>query len=199
MKKILFCLFLGISLLVNVVLSIFVLNKEKTYVQLSQDKVVSVDNANPIDSYFDKVMKQDMTYAEIRGKQRLYGKLWETEYENVKMCIRDRLKSGDKNVISNEKYVFYLDKTNKIHRLDKQNKHDIIIRKKPATEILCTEKKLFARVRNKKAYTKCVRDAADADEFADSGEDFYSDNLYCLDLRGREENKIWKGSYKWTN
>ena len=51
----------------------------------------------------------------------------------------------------------------------------------------------------KKAYTKCVRDAADADEFADSGEDFYSDNLYCLDLRGREENKIWKGSYKWTN
>ena len=44
MKKILFCLFLGISLLVNVVLSIFVLNKEKTYVQLSQDKVVSVDN-----------------------------------------------------------------------------------------------------------------------------------------------------------
>ena len=28
MKKILFCLFLGISLLVNVVLSIFVLNKE---------------------------------------------------------------------------------------------------------------------------------------------------------------------------
>lgn len=109
------------------------------------------------------------------------------------------LKSGDKNVISNEKYVFYLDKTNKIHRLDKQNKHDIIIRKKPATEISCTEKKLFARVRNKKAYTKCVRDAADADEFADSGEDFYSDNLYCLDLRGREENKIWKGSYKWTN
>ena len=57
MKKILFCLFLGISL------------------QLSPDKVVSVDNANPIDSYFDKVMKQDMTYAEIRGKQRLYGKL----------------------------------------------------------------------------------------------------------------------------
>lgn len=109
------------------------------------------------------------------------------------------LKSSDKNVISNEKYVFYLDKTNKIHRLDKQNKRDIIIRKKPATEISCTEKNLFARVRNKKAYTKCVRDVADADEFADSGEDFYSDNLYCLDLRGREENKIWKGSYKWTN
>lgn len=109
------------------------------------------------------------------------------------------LKSSDKNVISNKKYVFYLDETNKIHRLDKQNKRDIIIRKKPATEISCTEKNLFARVRNKKAYTKCVRDVADADEFADSGEDFYSDNLYCLDLRGREENKIWKGSYKWTN
>lgn len=109
------------------------------------------------------------------------------------------LKSSDKNVISNEKYVFYLDKTNKIHRLDKQNKHDIIIRKKPATEISCTEKNLFARVRNKKVYTKCVRDAADADEFADNCEDFYSDNLYCLDLQGREENKIWKGSYKWTN
>lgn len=108
-------------------------------------------------------------------------------------------KSGDKNVISNKKYVFYLDETNKIHRLDKQNKRDIIIRKKPATEISCTEKNLFARVRNKKVYTKCVRDVADADEFADSGEDFYSDNLYCLDLRGREENKIWKGSYKWTN
>lgn len=44
-----------------------------------------------------------------------------------------------------------------------------------------------------------MRDVADADEFADSGEDFYSDNLYCLDLQGREENKIWKGSYKWTN
>ena len=58
---------------------------------------------------------------------------------------------------------------------------------------------MFARVRNKKAYTKCVRDAADADEFADNCEDFYSDNLYCLDLQGRKENKIWKGSYKWTN
>lgn len=95
MKKILFCLFLGISLLVNVVLSIFVLNKEKTYVQLSQDKVVSVDNANPIDSYFDKVMKQDMTYAEIRGKQRLYGKLWETEYENVIHWLSERCKYED--------------------------------------------------------------------------------------------------------
>ena len=74
---------------------IFVLNKEKTYVQLSQDKVVSVDNANPIDSYFDKVMKQDMTYAEIRGKQRLYGKLWETEYENVIHWLSERCKYED--------------------------------------------------------------------------------------------------------
>ncbi len=98
------------------------------------------------------------------------------------------LKSGDKNVISNEKYVFYLDKTNKIHRLDKQNKHDIIIRKKPATEISCTEKKLFARVRNKKAYTKCVRDAADADEFADSGEDFI--RIICIVWICGEEKKI---------
>ena len=76
MKKILFCLFLGISLLVNVVLSIFVLNKEKTYVQLSQEK-------------------QDMTYAEIRGKQRLYGKLWETEYENVIHWLSERCKYED--------------------------------------------------------------------------------------------------------
>ena len=44
-----------------------------------------------------------------------------------------------------KKYVFYLDKTNKIHRLDKQNKHDIIIRKKPATEISCTEKEVICK------------------------------------------------------
>ena len=40
-------------------------------------------------------MKQDMTYAEIRGKQRLYEKLWETEYENEIHWLSERCKYED--------------------------------------------------------------------------------------------------------
>lgn len=88
-------LFWIISLLLNIVLIIFVLSKDKGYVQLSQEKVVSIRNNNPIDRYFYEVMKQDMTYAEIRGKQRLYGKLWKTEYENVIDWLNGRCKNLD--------------------------------------------------------------------------------------------------------
>lgn len=187
------------------------MKKASPYLSYINDKIFYAVNEGEKTSLFsyDLKKKKEQCFLKLPGGENdktdfvrfdkdfiYYGKYIISRKDKKTFHV---FKSGDKNVISNEKYVFYLDKTNKIHRLDKQNKHDIIIRKKPATEISCTEKNLFARVRNKKAYTKCVRDVADADEFADSGEDFYSDNLYCLDLRGREENKIWKGSYKWTN
>ena len=187
------------------------MKKASPYLSYINDKIFYAVNEGEKTSLFsyDLKKKKEQCFLKLPGGENdktdfvrfdkdfiYYGKYIISRKDKKTFHV---FKSGDKNVISNEKYVFYLDKTNKIHRLDKQNKHDIIIRKKPATEISCTEKNLFARVRNKKAYTKCVRDAADADEFADNCEDFYSDNLYCLDLQGREENKIWKGSYKWTN
>ena len=187
------------------------MKKASPYLSYINDKIFYAVNEGEKTSLFsyDLKKKKEQCFLKLPGGENdktdfvrfdkdfiYYGKYMISRKDKKTFHV---LKSSDKNVISNEKYVFYLDKTNKIHRLDKQNKHDIIIRKKPATEISCTEKNLFARVRNKKAYTKCVRDAADADEFADNCEDFYSDNLYCLDLQGREENKIWKGSYKWTN
>lgn len=187
------------------------MKKASPYLSYINDKIFYAVNEGEKTSLFsyDLKKKKEQCFLKLPGGENdktdfvrfdkdfiYYGKYMISRKDKKTFHV---FKSGDKNVISNEKYVFYLDKTNKIHRLDKQNKHDIIIRKKPATEISCTEKNLFARVRNKKAYTKCVRDAADADEFADNCEDFYSDNLYCLDLQGREENKIWKGSYKWTN
>ena len=187
------------------------MKKASPYLSYINDKIFYAVNEGEKTSLFsyDLKKKKEQCFLKLPGGENdktdfvrfdkdfiYYGKYIISRKDKKTFHV---FKSGDKNVISNKKYVFYLDETNKIHRLDKQNKRDIIIRKKPATEISCTEKNLFARVRNKKAYTKCVRDVADADEFADSGEDFYSDNLYCLDLRGREENKIWKGSYKWTN
>jgi hypothetical protein len=94
-----------VSLFVNLILAVVFVKKDRTYVQLPQNETFNLEENNPIDEYFqDKLKEKDaMSYAEIRNLQRLYGKLWKREYENVIFWLKERCKySEDQNTI--EKY-----------------------------------------------------------------------------------------------
>lgn len=101
--------------------------------------------------------------------------------------------SGMYQYTSNSKYVFYLDKQNRVHRLDKKTRRDIIVRKEKSLAVSCTEKKLYIRVRDEKGYRKCKNKAAVSDEYNGVANyyDNYADNLYCVNFDGKKERKIW--------
>lgn len=102
---------------------------------------------------------------------------------------------NEKNYTSNDKYVFYLDKQNRVHKLDKKTKQDNIIRKEKALEISCVGKRLYIRVRDEKGYNECYSEYADDDEYDGDCRIYYEDNLYCMNLDGKEEKKLWNGGY----
>ena len=85
-------IFLIASLLINLILGWMIVRNNKTYIQLPQSEAIALRENNPIDEYFQDKMKNDMSYAEIRSMQRLYGKLWKREYENVISWLINRCK-----------------------------------------------------------------------------------------------------------
>lgn len=105
-----------------------------------------------------------------------------------------RNESGIPMYASNSKYVFYVDKKDSIHRLNKKTKKDKIIRRGEALDVSCTEKGLYVRVREIKGFDRCndYNDMTDEDE----ANDFYADYLYYLDFDGKKQKVIWKGGYE---
>ena len=85
-------IFLIASLSINLILGWMIVRNNKTYIQLPQSEAIALRENNPIDEYFQDKMKNDMSYAEIRSMQRLYGKLWKREYENVISWLINRCK-----------------------------------------------------------------------------------------------------------
>lgn len=112
-KKLFVKIILIVSLLFNIILVGVIASKGNTYVQLSQNEVITLRENNPIDEYFQDKMKMEdtMAYAEVRDMQRLYGKLWKREYENVIFWLKNRCKyEEDKRTIEEfekevEKYI----------------------------------------------------------------------------------------------
>ena len=88
----------------------------------------------------------------------------------------------------NEKYIFYIDKNEKAHRINKKTKKDNIISKRNVAGIDCTEDKIYIRVRDKKWHS--IKEPNDPDDSWDIYND-YADQLYCMDLDGDREKRIW--------
>lgn len=104
-----------------------------------------------------------------------------------------KIKNGMIKYTVNEKYIFYIDKKDIIHRIDKKTKKDRVISKRKAEGIDCAGDWLYMRVRDKVWYSAVFQD-----EWSDEtvSQDMYSDHLYCIDLDGENEKRIWKGGYR---
>lgn len=157
-------------------------NKEQQFFQLEEK-----ENADEKDGLL--MMDEEYIYYKNYMISRKNEKIF---YVFPKM---KKSEDGRKYCTSNDKYVFYLDNKNRVHRLEKKTKQDIIIRKEKTLAISCTEKKLYVRVRDEKGYAECSSEYATSDEYSDDGRDYYADDLYCVNFDGTEEKKIWNGGY----
>ena len=95
----------------------------------------------------------------------------------------------------NQKYIFYIGKDKKVHRISKKTKEDIVISDLKAVGVDCTEDNVYVRVRSKAWYDDENWDAYNDDDEGWESPDFYSDDLYCMDLNGKNVEKIWKGRW----
>lgn len=95
---------------------------------------------------------------------------------------------GNAEYSFNEKYVFYIDEKEKVHRINKKTKKDIIISKRNVVGIDCTEDKIYIRVRDKKWYS--IKEPNNPDDSWDIY-NIYADRLFCMDENGEREKRIW--------
>ena len=95
----------------------------------------------------------------------------------------------------NQKYIFYIDKKDKVHRIDKATKKDIIISDQKAIGVDCTEDNVYIRVHAKAWYGKSMWEEFEDDDEGWVSPNFYSNHIYCMDLNGKNVKQIWKGSW----
>ena len=95
----------------------------------------------------------------------------------------------------NQKYIFYIGKDKKVHRISKKTKEDIVISDLKAVGVDCTEDSVYVRVRSKAWYDVEQWDDYFEDDEGWESPDFYSDDLYCMDLNGKNAEKIWEGRW----
>lgn len=193
------------------------MTKAKPYLTYIDGKIyygVATENKVTIYSYDMRTKTEDTIFFYERGKKYNSDNIFISIDEDYIYC-QDYLipRSGGKmspvfrnakkdengiiNYSYNKKYIFYIDKKNKVHRISKKTKKDIVISKHKAVRIDCTEDSLYIRVRDKVWNSELFRKAKWAEEDL-INPDCYSDHLYCTDLDGRNENRIWKGGYRET-
>ena len=103
---------------------------------------------------------------------------------------------GEMYYTYNQKYIFYIDKKDKVHRISKATKEDIVISKLKADGVDCTEDSVYVKVHAKEWYSKSRWEEFEDDDEGDISTDSYSNHLYCMDLDGKNVKRIWKGSWK---
>lgn len=106
-----------------------------------------------------------------------------------------KLKNGMICYSSNNKYIFYIGKDEKVHRIDKKTKQDRVISGRRAVGVDCTKNHVYIRERDKVWYSKSFWEEYKEDMIDRS---HYSDHLYCMDLDGKNEKRLWKGGYSDT-
>lgn len=108
--------------------------------------------------------------------------------------------------VHNEKYIFYLDRNYKLHKVDKKNlQKDKVISKEKFFSVDCTEKELYLRKYEKKwyenrGYKSILGNYAEGDEkYNFNPEDADSDDIvdeemdiYIMNFDGTDLRKIWK-------
>lgn len=100
-----------------------------------------------------------------------------------------------KNYTYNKKYIYYIDKKDKVHRISKATMKDVIISDLKAVGVDCTEDNVYIRVHAEAWYGKSMWEEFDDDDEGWVSPDFYSNHIYCMDLDGKNVKQIWKGSW----
>lgn len=97
----------------------------------------------------------------------------------------------------NKKYIFYIDKNYKVHRIDKKTGRNHIISNLKAVGVDCTEDNVYVKVHAKAWYDdkKGMWKEFDEDDEGDLSYNWYSHHLYCMDINGRNVEKIWNGGW----
>ena len=171
----------------------------KIYYGISSDKTVTIysyDMASKMEKQvlvYKRKKKYDSDYVSISiDEDYIFCQEYMIPRSGGKMI--PILKNARKNSYGiadysfNEKYIFYIDKNEKAHRINKKTKKDNIISKRNVAGIDCTEDKIYIRVRDKKWHS--IKEPNDPDDSWDIYND-YADQLYCMDLDGDREKRIW--------
>ena len=97
----------------------------------------------------------------------------------------------------NKKYIFYIDKNYKVHRIDKKTGQNRIISDLTAAGVDCTEDRVYVKVHAKAWYDeKGMWEELYEDDEGWVNCNSYSDHLYCMDIDGKNVEKIWDGGWK---
>ena len=97
----------------------------------------------------------------------------------------------------NQKYIFYIDKDRKVRRMNKETKEEAVISQLKAARVDCTEDSVYIRVYSKERYEGEVWEMIlDDDEGGWDNYARYSDDLYCMDLNGKNVERLWKGGWR---
>lgn len=96
--------------------------------------------------------------------------------------------SGDTpmSVSSNSKYIYYIDQTYKVRRVDKKTMKDIVVTEVKAIDVKCTEKNIYVKKYKKELVPGYWDDTTDAQ----LSDDPNSSAVYCMDLDGENREKI---------
>ena len=97
----------------------------------------------------------------------------------------------------NKKYIFYVDKNYKVHRIEKKTGQNRIISDLKAAGVDCTEDRVYVKVHAKAWYDEkgMWKELYEDDEGLVNCNS-YSDHLYCMDIDGKNVEKIWDGGWK---
>lgn len=103
--------------------------------------------------------------------------------------------SGDTplSVSSNSKYIYYIDKTYKVRRVDKKTMKNIVVSNVKAIDVKCTEKNIYVKKYKEElvpGYCDWGDDTIVNTISARLSDDTNSSALYCMDLDGRNREKI---------
>lgn len=186
------------------------LNKAKPYLTYIDDKIYyGAVSGNQVTLYsFDMVTKKQRMILSYERKDKYPSdKIYVTMDRDFIYC-QDYLipRSGGRMVrafkdaqqdqtgivsySSNNKYIFYIGKDEKVHRIDKKTKKDRVICGRRVAGVGCTKDHVYIREPHKMLDTELFWEEFEED-YIDS--EYYSDHLYCMDLDGKNEKRLWKG------
>lgn len=96
--------------------------------------------------------------------------------------------SGDTplSVSSNSNYIYYIDKTYKVRRVDKKTMKNIVVSNVKAIDVKCTEKNIYVKKYKEELVPGYWDDTTDAS----LSDDPNSSAVYCMDLDGTNREKI---------
>ncbi len=137
------------------------------------------------------VMDEDYIYCQDYLIPRAGGKMTRA-FQKAK-----KFENGRIYFCQNQKFIFYISKDDKVHRISKATLEDVVISKRKAVGVDCTENQVYVKVHDKIWYNEEWQEefAEDYMEGYTSGA-FYTHHLYCMDEDGRNEKRLWEGGYE---